>query len=162
METLLDAKQNAREIVAWLDLANAYGSVAHNLIQFALEWYNVPSTTRELIFNYYGALFVRVRTKKWTSDWFMYQIGLFQGCPLYVVLFLIVFNPLLDLLTTKQDQGYQLKNTDFKQSQKAYAEDLTIIAGSVDGCRELLTLVETFLKWPRTMEANLLNAKVWP
>ena len=40
METLLDAKHDAREIVviAWLDLANAYRSVAHNLIQFALEW----------------------------------------------------------------------------------------------------------------------------
>ncbi|XP_072039086.1 uncharacterized protein [Amphiura filiformis] len=35
-----------------------------------------------------------------------------------------------------------------------YADDLTIIAGSVDGCREFLTLVETFLKWTRTMEAK--------
>ena len=53
METLLafDAKQNAREIVvAWLDLANAHKSVKHNLVQFALEWYNTPSATRELIF----------------------------------------------------------------------------------------------------------------
>ena len=71
METLLDAKQNAREIVvAWLDLANAYGSVAHNLVQFALEWYNIPSATRKLIFNYYDELFVRVKTQEWTSDWF--------------------------------------------------------------------------------------------
>ena len=155
METLLDAKQNAREIVvAWLDLANAYGSVAHNLVQFALEGYNIPSATRKLIFNYYDELFVRVKTQEWTSDWFMYQIGLFQGCPLSVVLFLIVFNLLLDLLKTKQDHGYQLKNTDFKQSQKAYADDLTILAGSVDGCKELLSLVETFLKWTRTMEAK--------
>ena len=61
---------------------------------------------------------------------------------------------LLDLLKTKQDHGYQLKNTDFKQSQKAYADDLTILAGSVDGCKELLSLVETFLKWTRTMEAK--------
>ena len=37
METLLDGKQNAREIVvAWLDLANVSGSVAHNLVHFAL------------------------------------------------------------------------------------------------------------------------------
>ena len=94
----------------WLPgLANAYGSVAHNLIQFALEWYHVPPDIRELIYNYYDELFVRVRTQKWTTDWFMYQIGLFQGCPLSVVLFLIVFNLLLDLLKTKKDIGVPAK-----------------------------------------------------
>ena len=159
-ETLLEAKQRTKEIVvAWLDLANAYGSVAHNLIQFALEWYHVPPDIRELIHNYYDELFVRVRTRKWTTDWFMYQIGLFQGCPLSVVLFLIVFNLLLDLLKTRKDLGYQLKNADFKQTQKAYADDLTIIAGSVDGCKELLHLVESFLKWTRTMRAKPTKCK---
>ena len=87
----------------------------------------------------------------------MYQIGLFQGCPLSIlsiVLFLIVFNLLLDLLKTKQDHGYQWKNTDFKQSQKAYADDLTIISGIFNDCKELLSLVETFLKWTKTMQAR--------
>ena len=107
-----------------------------------------------MIHNYYDELFVRVRTQKWTTDWFMFQIGLFQGCPLSVVLFLVVFNVLLDLLKTKQDLGYQLKNTDLKQLQKAYADDLTLIAGNVKGCKELLHLVETFLKWTRTMNAK--------
>ena len=38
METLLDAKENEREtLAAWLNLTNAYVSVAHNLVQFALE-----------------------------------------------------------------------------------------------------------------------------
>ena len=119
METLLDAKRISREIVvAWLDLANAYGSVAHNLIQFALEWYHVPANIRELIYHYYDELFVRVKTKQWNSDWFMFQIGLFQGCPLSVVLFLIVFNLLLDLLKTKRHLGYQLKNTEILQLQR--------------------------------------------
>ena len=37
-EALRDAKENQRQIiVAWIDLANAYGSVRHNLIQFALN-----------------------------------------------------------------------------------------------------------------------------
>ena len=131
METLLDAKKHTKEIVvAWLDLANAYGSVAHNLIQYALEWYHVPANMRELIYHYYDELFVRIRTKQWKSEWFMYQIGLFQGCPLSVVLFLIVFNLLLDLLKTKQELGYQLKNLELIQLQKAYADDLTLIAKS--------------------------------
>jgi len=37
-EALLDAKFNQRQIVvSWLDLKNAYGSVKHNLLQFALR-----------------------------------------------------------------------------------------------------------------------------
>ena len=155
METLLDEKRNSREIVvAWLDLPNAYGSVAHNLIQFALEWYHVPANIRELIYHYYDELFVRVKTKQWNSDWFMSQIGLFQGCPLSVVLFLIVFNLLLDLLKTKQHLGYQLKNTEILQVQKAYADDLTLILKNEPGCEELLHLVETFLNWTRIMKAK--------
>ena len=35
-EALKNAKQSQRQIVvSWIDLANAYGSVKHNLIQFA-------------------------------------------------------------------------------------------------------------------------------
>jgi hypothetical protein len=53
-EALLDAKFNQRQIVvSWLDLKNAYGSVRHNLIQFALSWFHVPQLIRELIFDYY-------------------------------------------------------------------------------------------------------------
>ena len=51
-EALREAKDEARAIViSWLDLANACGSVMHNLIQFALNWYHVPVSIQELIFD---------------------------------------------------------------------------------------------------------------
>jgi hypothetical protein len=49
-EAMLDAKMHQRQIVvSWLDLKNAFGSVRHNLIQFALNWYHVPEVIRRLI-----------------------------------------------------------------------------------------------------------------
>ena len=43
-EALRVAKSEKRAlVVSWIDLANAYGSVKHNLIQFALNWYHVPT-----------------------------------------------------------------------------------------------------------------------
>ena len=39
--------------VAWLSLANAYGSVNHMLIQFALEWYHVHVYIHSIVFIYY-------------------------------------------------------------------------------------------------------------
>ena len=44
MKALFDARRNAKElIVVWQDIANAYGSVTHNLILYALEWYHIRS-----------------------------------------------------------------------------------------------------------------------
>ena len=52
-EMLKHAKSKQRQIVmAWLDLENAYGSVRHMLVPFALKWYHVPqkvSTTESFL-----------------------------------------------------------------------------------------------------------------
>ena len=51
-------------IITFLDLANAYGSLRHNLIMFALEWYHVPFCIRKIIFNYYNLLRAKIITKE--------------------------------------------------------------------------------------------------
>ena len=67
LEALRDAKESHRQIViTWLDLANAYGSVRHNLIQFALNWYHVPKPIQELIFDYYEKLCAFISTANWS------------------------------------------------------------------------------------------------
>ena len=64
-EALKRAKTSRTQIVTtWIDLANAYGSVRHNLIQYALEWYHVPEFIQKLIFNYYEKLCAQVVTKE--------------------------------------------------------------------------------------------------
>ena len=107
---LKDAFQHHRQIiVSWIDLANAYGSIMHNLIQFALEWYHVPVQIREIIFNYYECLCAKVVTKDWSTDFFPDDIGLFQGCVLSTILFDIVFNLLLDFIKPLDKLGYRMK-----------------------------------------------------
>ena len=64
-EALRNAKDNLRTIVVnWIDLANAFGSVRHSLIQFSLEWYHVPNWCSALVSHYYSSLFAQVVTKK--------------------------------------------------------------------------------------------------
>ena len=78
-EAMKEAKSEQRQIViSWIDLANAYGSVRHNLIQFALNWFHVPKLIQSLIFNYYNKLMAKVVTKERTSGFFLFDIGLFQ------------------------------------------------------------------------------------
>src|ERR1043165_2424879 len=95
-EALLDAKHNQRQIVvAWLDLCNAYGSVKHNLVQFALQWYHVPQSLCKLI------LWITTTRSVLASKNIGHRrffVGLFQGCVLSCVLFSYVFQLLIDLL----------------------------------------------------------------
>jgi hypothetical protein len=98
-EALLDAKQSQRQVVvAWLDLKNAYGSVRHNLIQFALARFHVPLIIRELIFDYYEKICAHIRSKDWQTPFFFFDIGLFQGCVLSCILLIVFSNYCLILL----------------------------------------------------------------
>ena len=94
-------------MTCWIDLANAYGSVRHNLIQFALEWYHVPKLVRDLILHYYELLMTKIQTKKWTTGFFLFEIGLFQGCVLSTILFDCVFQLLLDFLKPDNSKGFK-------------------------------------------------------
>lgn len=38
--------------VVWLDFANAYGSIPHNLIQVALDYYHIPHNIQGMITSY--------------------------------------------------------------------------------------------------------------
>ena len=57
LEAIRDAKESHRQIViTWLDLANAYGIIRYNWIQFALNWYHIPKAIQEMIYDYYEKL----------------------------------------------------------------------------------------------------------
>ena len=155
MEELKDAKTTKRQIyVVWVDLMNAYGRVPHNLILFALEHYKFPKWLQDYIFKYYDELIVRVVTKDWKSNWFFYQMGLFQGDPLSVVLFLIVFNLLLDLLKANKNFGFKSSFCSDITSNRAFADDLTLMSSLLENFKEQIQLMEKSLNWTRTMKAK--------
>ena len=155
MEELRDAKTKRRQVYAvWIDLMNAYGRVPHELIVFALRHYKFPENVVQYIVKYYDELIVRVKTRKWKSKWFYYMIGLFQGDPLSVVLFLIAFNLLLDLLQVDRSLGYKPSFSSAPTTNRAFADDLTLLSDRLDKMKRLIELLEEFLAWTRTMRAK--------
>ena len=57
---LKDAKVSKSSMaILWLELANAYGSVPHKLIVFALRRYKVPEDWISLIMAYYDGMWGR-------------------------------------------------------------------------------------------------------
>ena len=154
-EALREAKEEQRQIVTcWIDLANAYGSVRHNLIQFALEWYHVPEPVRVLIFNYYEQLMTQVQTKTWSTGFFLFDIGLFQGCVLSTILFDCVFQLLLDFLERDNKKGYKFKVALVQRLARAYADDLNATAHNVPDCQYAVNQCDLWLNWTVTMKAK--------
>ena len=154
-EALKDANAHQKQIVqSWIDLANAYGSVRHNLIQFALEWYQVPMMIRSLIFNYYEQLMAKIETKEWSTGFFLFDIGLFQGCVLSTILFDCVFQLLLDFLKPMEKAGYQFKLVNIRRLTRAYADDLSLTSRDTDSNQAGLDRTVKWLDWTETMRAK--------
>lgn len=155
-EAMKEAKYEQRQIVtAWLDLADAYGSARHNLIQFALNWYHVPKPMQAIIFNYYDKLMAKVTTKNWSSDFFLLDIGLFQGCVLSQILFLCIFQLLLDFLQPlREKHGFLIKQINVKALAEAYADDLALETATVSGNQICCDETTKWLAWTETMRAK--------
>lgn len=156
-EALSKASTEKRAIViSWIDLANAYGSVRHNLIQFALNWYHVPESIQHLIFDYYEKLCAKVTTKAWSTGFFGFDIGLFQGCVLSTILFDCVFNLLLDFLSVLEEKNKFIiqKSLNISSFTKAYADDLCITTRTPAGHQRALDRTNVWLDWTITMKAK--------
>lgn len=69
-QLIREARNNKGNLsVLWLDLANAYGSIPHKLVQLTLTKYHVPSRIRDLIADYYSNFRKRVSSGAITSRW---------------------------------------------------------------------------------------------
>jgi hypothetical protein len=154
-ESLLDAKDQQRQIVvSWLDLKNAYGSVRHNLIQFALSWFHVPKLIRGLIFDYYEKICAQIRVKDKRTPFFLFDIGLFQGCVLSCILFNCVFQMLLDLIKpVSEDHGYKFKDLQVVLHDQAFADDISIMTSTPALNQRSIDIVVLFLTWAH-LQAN--------
>ena len=112
-QIIQDAKSRKKTVhVSWFDLADAFGSVSHELIPICLEHYNIPAQEITYIVNLYSKLQGKVKCKSWESEIFQFKKGIFQGDNYSPIIFLVVFNPLIDYITKfEETHGYQLGDT---------------------------------------------------
>ena len=69
-QLLHEARINHKNLtLVWLDLANAYGSIPHQLIQEALKHYHGPEQARSLIRSYYSNIRLRFSCKNYTTSY---------------------------------------------------------------------------------------------
>ena len=83
----------------------SFGSVPHSLIMNSLKRNHIPHKICQYFENCYRNVDGVVLTVKWRSKRFKFKRGVFQGDPLIPTLFLMNFNPILQLLKNMEKQG---------------------------------------------------------
>ena len=148
MTIIGDAHHKHRSLtVCWLDLANAYGSVHHQLIVYCLQHYHAPNIFLNTVSNIYSDLNAIITSQRWSTQTVPLKTGVFQGDPLSVIIFNTVMSTLVDSLRVHQHLGYTLSRSHVTTNVLLYADDTCLIADGPASCQRLLLQVERWLKW---------------
>lgn len=95
-EQIQSAKRNKSDLrVVWLDLANAYGSVPHQLISYALDFFHIPPCNRTLIAGYFNNFHVCYTSTEVSTGWHRLEKGIAMGCSISPILFIAAFEVIL-------------------------------------------------------------------
>lgn len=106
-------------MVLWLDLANTFGSMPHNLVQETL----VRALVRNFSLDYYSDFSLRVPSVSTTSQWHSLEVGIVTGCPISVILFALAMN-----------RGPKSKSGIYQSPISVYMDALTVTTHFVIGC----------------------------
>ena len=148
-QLLREAKENKGDLIAlWLDLANAYGSMPHKLVEEALTRHHVPPSVCDLIADYYKNFRLRACSSSVTSEWQTLEKGIITGCTMSAVLFSLTMNMLVK--AAEVECRGPLSRSGVRQSPiRSYMDDLTVTTTSVMGGRWLLKGLERNMTWAR-------------
>lgn len=134
--------------VLWLDLANAYGSIPHKLVEVALEKHHVPINIKALIMDYYNNFFLRFTAGTVSSKQHRLEKGIITGCTISVILFALAMNMLVKSVEP-ECRGPKTKSGVRQPPIRAFMDDLTVTTESVPGCRWILHGLERLTTWAR-------------
>ena len=149
---LEDSRRRGSELcIAWLDLANAFGSVPHSHIFGTLELLGMPASLLDVVGDLYSGCVTQAMTTVGLTDDIPILSGVKQGCPLSPVIFDLAMEPIVRALLDRQEAlGYRL----FQQGGEgvpvsilAYAVDLSLVVKDEWALQTLLNLAVEVANW---------------
>ena len=129
----------------WPDIANAYGSMPHKLIIFALHRYGVSPKWIHLIETYYCGIFSKSFSREAPSSWHRHQRGIFAGCTLSITLFLAGMNIILEYSLVATTPQFHLNDISSPQ-MRAFMYDLNM-SSTICGAKTSLSRCAIALNW---------------
>ena len=130
-------------VVVWLDLANAFGSVPHKLIEYAMNLFWIPPEVIKIMMDYYNLFIMRFSTANFTTAWQRLEIGIAAGCTVSVIWFVLVMEVLL--------RGTKINEETLSISapKKAFMDDITLLTHSQSTMQATLLRLDELFTWAR-------------
>jgi hypothetical protein len=144
-----EARLNQGDLtVVWLDLANAYGSVPHQLIMKALDHYYVPEHVKGLIRNYYDGISLRFTTGDITTNTQRLEKGIVTGCTISVILFVMAMNLILKA-AERETRGPKTESGIHLPANRGFMDDMTVTTQTHIQARWILQALDETVTWAR-------------
>ena len=138
--------ENKNLVITWLDIANAYGSIPHSLIQTALQRAHVPENICYLVQDYYSKPRIRFTTNQFTTEWQPVEKGIITGCTLSVILFALTMTMLV-MSVKDETKGPKMSTGQRQESCRLFMDDIATTTETTVQSRHLLNKLIDKLKW---------------
>ncbi|XP_069114421.1 uncharacterized protein [Argopecten irradians] len=148
-QIIREARENKGNVaVLWLDLANAYGSIPHKLVEMTMEKYHVPEKFRILLKDYFDSFQMRFTVGDYTTAWQRLEVGIVTGCTISVILFAAAMNLIIKAVE-KMSRGPYLSAGSRQPPTRAFMDDMTVTTKTVVEGRWTLRDLEEQITWAR-------------
>ncbi len=141
------AKKDKRDIhVIFLDLANAFGSVPHNLLWESCNFFHVPSSVTSLVKAYFEDLQLCFTTAKLPTSWQCIELGIMAACTILPLAFTMAMEVIIRA-SRWVEGGERTKNWIHLPPIQAYMDDMTTLNTTAASTRRLLGKLQENIKW---------------
>ena len=123
LDELKSRKAEKSNIAAiWLDTANVYGSVPHQLLFFTFRRYGLPEHWVTFFIKYYEGLWTISWSDSAPSSCHHHLRAIFIGCTASIVLFLSAINVTIEHISAVTED--EIYNTMTSTPAKAFVDDM--------------------------------------
>jgi hypothetical protein len=129
-------------------LANAYGSIPHQLIYTALRHYHVDGHIQQIITSYLDGIRLRFTVGDQLTRWQKLDKGIVTGCTVSVVLFIMGMNLLINA-AQRETRGPKTESGIYLPSSRGFMDDLTLTTTTHVQARWMLTALTDVASWGR-------------
>jgi Reverse transcriptase (RNA-dependent DNA polymerase) len=148
-ELIKRAKVEKRDLaVIWLDLVNAYGSVPHKLVEFAMDFFWVPEEVIKLVMKYFDGFVCRYSAGGVTSEWQRLEVGIAMGCAISPILFVLVMEVVLRAGSVVS-KGIEMSPGCTVPALRAFMDDITVLEQGYKQAKVTLDKLDEVVCWGR-------------
>ena len=148
-QLIKEAKETKGDLTCvWLDLANAYGSVPHELIKTAMSHYHIPAHVVNIINSYFGDIKLRFTYNDITTKWQDLERGIVTGCTISPILFVMSMN-LIIKAAERETRGPKMQSGIYIPANRGFMDDLTVTTTTHIQARWVLRALEDTVTWAR-------------